>query len=445
MLLIVRGIIWYGLYLFLILLPIGMAAVAAPARAAQSFLVEVAVGAGFIGFSLMALEFALITRFEAADAPFGEDSLQLFHNIMGTVALGFILAHPILLILSGYPAACWINPISSCANLSTQTAFLSVVILILLIGTSIWRKQLRIKYEPWRVFHGIFALVVIFSALVHIVIIGRYTSTFAMQVVWLIYSVLVLVLIVWYKIWTPLNNWERPWRVLENREERGSAHTLVLEPDGHKGFSFLPGQFSWIITGKTPFSLLQHPISMSSMADIEPVGTVSFTIKSLGDWSGEKIPALKPGDKLWLDGPHGVFSMDREQAMGYVFIAGGVGITPLYSMLQTMLEREDVRPVLLFYGATDSESMTYREELTALAEQMDNLQVIPVFSEPEDGWGGDTGFIREEILKKYLPKQYKRFKYLICGPKPLMDAMEEALPSLGVPRTRVLSERFDMV
>jgi predicted ferric reductase len=109
MLLIVRGIIWYGLYLFLILLPIGMAAVAAPARAAQSFLVEVAVGAGFIGFSLMALEFALITRFEAADAPFGEDSLQLFHNIMGTVALGFILTHPILLILSGYPAACWIS------------------------------------------------------------------------------------------------------------------------------------------------------------------------------------------------------------------------------------------------------------------------------------------------------------------------------------------------
>ena len=89
--------------------------------------------------------------------------------------------------------------------------------------------------------------------------------------------------------------------------------------------------------------------------------------------------------------------------------------------------------------------MTYREELAALAERMDNLQVIPVFNEPEDGWEGETGFISEEILKKYLPKQHKRFKYLICGPKPLMDAMEEALPNLGVPRTRVLSERFDMV
>ena len=82
------------------------------------------------------------------------------------------------------------------------------------------------------------------------------------------------------------------------------------------------------------------------------------------------VPAIKPGDKLWLDGPHGVFSMDREQAMGYVFIGGGIGITPLYSMLQTMAGREDVRPVLLFYGAPNSETMTFREELVALSEQM---------------------------------------------------------------------------
>ena len=61
MLLIVRGIIWYGLYLFLILLPLITAAISNPTRAAQPFLVEVAVAAGFIGFSIMSLEFALIS------------------------------------------------------------------------------------------------------------------------------------------------------------------------------------------------------------------------------------------------------------------------------------------------------------------------------------------------------------------------------------------------
>ena len=187
-----------------------------------------------------------------------------------------------------------------------------------------------------------------------------------------------------------------------------------------------------------------HPISMSSNGDIPEDGIVTFTIKDLGDWSGQTVPVMKPGDTLWLDGPHGVFSMEREQAMGYVFIGGGVGITPLYSMLQTMASREDVRPVVLFYGGQDKESLTFREELDALSEQM-NLKVVYVLSDPEKDWSGETGYITGEIMQRYLPKQYKRFMFMICGPKALMDAMEQAIPDLGVPWEHVLTERFDMI
>ena len=233
--------------------------------------------------------------------------------------------------------------------------------------------------------------------------------------------------------------------MVENRVERGDARTIVLKPQGHKGFSFHPGQFAWIKLGKTPFGMGQHPISLSSMGDIDDGGTVAFTIKNLGDWSGEQIPAVQPGDRVWLDGPHGVFTMDREQAMGYVFIGGGIGITPLYSMLQTMVEREDVRPVYLFYGARDLETMTFYDELLALTEQLSNMHFIPVLSGPSDDWEGETGFVNAEIMEKYLPRQYKHYKYLICGPGPLMDAMEAALPEVGVPQHNVLTERFDMI
>jgi ferredoxin-NADP reductase len=132
--------------------------------------------------------------------------------------------------------------------------------------------------------------------------------------------------------------------------------------------------------------------------------------------------------------------------MGYVFIGGGIGITPLYSMLQTMVERDDVRPVLLFYGVQDREGMTFREELEALeASKKLNFQFVPVLAAPQENWQGERGFINAEIMKRYLPRQYKRFLYLICGPGPLMDAMEQALPELGVPPESVLTERFDMV
>jgi len=444
MTMIVRGALWFGLYFFLILLPLATAAISSPARVAPSFIVELGVGAGFVGLALMCLEFALISRTKAAAQAFGEDALQLFHNLMGMAALGFLIAHPVLLFISGYPAQCWLNPLAGCANVATRTASLALYVLVVLVGLSIWRKKLGIKYELWQVTHGLFALFVLIAAMVHIFIVGRYTTTPIMKAVWLMYAILVTALLLYYKILLPILNWNKTWEVVENRLERGDSRTLVLQPVGHKGFSFQPGQFSWLKTGRTPFGLGQHPISMSSSGDVESGDQVAFTIKDLGDWSGQEVTALEPGDTMWLDGPHGVFSMDREQGMGYVFVGGGIGITPLYSMLQTMVEREDVRPVLLFYGGSNWESLTFREELDDLAGQM-NLQIIHVLSQPPTSWEGESGYVTGEVMKGYLPKQYKRFVYFVCGPEPLMDAMEKVLPELGIPAQNVHTERFDMV
>lgn len=440
----VRGIIFFGLYFFLITLPLDLALLSNTTRVPKPFLIEVAIGAGFIGFSLMAMEFALISRIEAAAQPFGEDSLQLFHNIMGVVALGLLLFHPIVLVLNGYPADCWLNPFADCGNLATTTASLALYALLLLVITSIWQKRLRIPYEIWQVMHGLLALFILIASMFHIFILGRYTSTALMKGMWLLYAILVVSLILYYKIITPLLRWNKRWRVVENREERGDSRTLTLEPDGHDDFSFEPGQFAWIKSGTTPFGIGQHPISFSSSGDVPPGGQVRFTIKNLGDWSGEQVPAIQPGDRMWIDGPHGVLSSDREQGMGYILVGGGIGITPLYSMCQTMAERGDARPVVLFYGGEDWGSLTFREELEQMGDSLD-LTIIYVLARPDDGWEGETGFINQDIIKRYLPEQYKRFVYFVCGPKPLMDAMEEALPALGVPSDKVFSERFGMV
>ena len=153
---------------------------------------------------------------------------------------------------------------------------------------------------------------------------------------------------------------------------------------------------------------------------------------------------MQPGAVVEVYAPTGSFCLEENSEKPVVLIAGGVGITPLYAMLQTMAIRQDVRPVYLFYGAADSESMTLKHELEALADIL-NLTLVPVLSDPEEGWEGETGYINAEIMGKYVPWQYKWFKYLICGPKPLMDVMEETLPALGIPAENVLTERFDMI
>jgi len=440
----VRGIIFFGIYSFLITLPLSTALASNPSRVQGSFAIELAVGAGFIGLSLMALEFALISRIRAAAQPFGQDALQIFHNIMGVVALALLLIHPLLLIISGYPANCWLNPFAACGNLATRTASLALYALIFLIASSIWRKTFRLPYEVWQVMHGVLAIFILVSAMFHIFILGRYSSTNLMKAMWLMYAIIVIGLILWYKIILPLTRWNKAWQVVVNKAERGDSHTLVLRPLKHAGITFEPGQYAWIKKGKTPFGIGQHPISFSSNGDVPPGGEISFTIKNLGDWSGKLVPTIQPGDRMWVDGPYGVLSSDREQGMGYVLIAGGIGITPLYSMCQTMAEREDVRPVLLFYGINDLESAIFKEELDELATKM-NLQIIYVLNNPHESWDGETGYVDAEVLKRYLPKQYKHYVYFVCGPEPLMDAMDQALPALGVPSENVLSERFGMV
>jgi predicted ferric reductase len=218
----------------------------------------------------------------------------------------------------------------------------------------------------------------------------------------------------------------------------------VIEPVGHQGFRFDPGQFGWIAVGRSPFAITQHPFSFSSAADPPPGGPVAMTIKAAGDFT-KTVPDVTPGTRVYLDGPHGVFSMDRRQAPGYVFIAGGVGVTPLYSMLLTMREREDVRPVTLFYASATWDDVVFRDELAELSESMPNLRVVHVLERPPEGWTGESGYITPDVLRRHLPSQYRRYEYLICGSSAMMDAMEKALTGVGVPFRQVSTERFDMV
>ena len=99
---------------------------------------------------------------------------------------------------------------------------------------------------------------------------------------------------------------------------------------------------------------------------------------------------MKPGARAWVDGPHGVFTIDREEGAGYGLIGGGVGITPLRAMVLALEERGDVRPVVLFYGVTSEADLTYEEELAELDRRMDNLTVVRVLSKPGDDWAGRT-------------------------------------------------------
>lgn len=438
---VLSGLTWVFFYVLFCIAPL-LLALGHPSSTGRSFLIDFSVALGFVGLSVLALQFVLIARFKVVAAPFGIDALLKFHIQVTFVALIFVVAHPLLLFIADAQYLALLNPLT--APWRARFAVLSVVALLVLIGLSMWRKRLRLRYEVWKLTHGLIAVAVVLFGLLHASLVGYFVTGTLRHLLFEGYIGILIFLLVWVRLVSPLMRLRRPWQVVEVKPERGKTTTLTIAPLGHHGFRFKPGQFGWIAIGRSPFSITQHPFSFSSAADTQPGDAISMTIKTAGDFT-ETVSRVETGTRVYVDGPHGVFSMDQRQGPGYVLVAGGVGVTPMYSMLLTMLEREDVRPVTLFYASANWDEVVLREELAQLSDRMPNFRLIHVLGTPPSDWDGEAGRITADMLRRRLPAQYRRYEFLICGSTPMMDAMEEALAQVGVPYSQVSSERFDMI
>jgi ferredoxin-NADP reductase len=115
-------------------------------------------------------------------------------------------------------------------------------------------------------------------------------------------------------------------------------------------------------------------------------------------------------------------------------------------MLVTMKAREDVRPVTLLYASQRWEDVIFREQLEELDRTMPNLRVVHVLAEASSEWAGETGLIDADIVARHVPERfYRRYEFFACGAPAMLDAMETLLLSLGVPASRLNTERFDFV
>ena len=428
-----RAVVVVIAYLGAVLAPLVFAVIGA-SQPQHGFWTDFSVALGFVGLAMMGLEFALVARFRPVAAPFGQDALLQFHREIGYVGLAFILVHFAI-------SAHW-NELTLTkalhAPLLVWFGMAALLSLIVLIATSLWRRRLRLSYEVWHVVHTVLALVLVLGALLHVFFVDEYVSSLWKQILWGLMSVAFIGLLAWVRVVKPRR--AQPWRLERVVAERGDTTTLVLKPPPAVDFHFEPGQFGWFAIGRSPFSITQHPFSFSSSAER---GEVELAVKALGDFTST-VGALEPGTTVYVDGPHGVFSIDQDEGPGFGLIAGGVGIAGLISMVRTLADRGDVRPVVLFYANREWEGVAFREELETLAQRLE-LTVVHVLEHAPDGWDGETGYVTAELLSRHLPAGHRRFQYFICGPDPMMDAAEAALAELGVPAGRVHTERFDMV
>jgi predicted ferric reductase len=393
---------------------------------------------GYAGLSMMGIQFTLTARFRRATAPFGIDLIYYFHRYLAVIGFLLILAH-VVLVMALYPQAGGsADPREAPWYMTAGRA--AVLLFAVVIVSSLWRKQLRIGYDGWRLWHGILSTVALLLSVAHVVGSAHYLNEPLKRWVWIALALFWVGLIVWVRLVRPWLVLRRPWRVVEVRREAGRTWTLALEPEGHEGLEYHPGQFAWLSLGRSPYALKEHPFSIASAPG---AARLEFAIKELGDFTS-RIGETPVGQVGYVDGPYGNFSIDRHpRAAGYVFIAGGVGAAPVISMLRALARRGDRRPHVLFYGNRVLEIAAFREELDALAERLD-LRIVHVLTEPPPDWQGESGYVDRGVLDRHLPANRGELQYFVCGPTPMIRLAEESLHALGVPLSRVHSEIFDL-
>lgn len=433
-----KALLWSGLYLLLIATALLIARIDHQ-HESRGFWIEFGVGLGFAGLAVMGLQFVLTARFRTIAAPFGLDELLHFHRQAGFIATWLIAGHVVVLFAADPSYLSFLDPRINTPRALSLSGL--IIILSLLIFLTLRRKKTGLSYEWWRATHGLFALIVTLIGLAHILMVGFYISELWQQLVWIGMTGGATLLLLQARLVKPLLMKRQPYQVSSVRRENERVYTLEIVPQGHAGMRFEAGQFVWLTLGDSPFTLQQHPFTISSSPDLK--SHYELTIKESGDFT-RMAADTTPGTGAFLEGPYGTFVLPEKADPLTVMIAGGIGITPFASMLRTAGLRNDRRPFLLFYGNDTLQKAIFLDELKELKNHL-VLQLVEVLEHPPEEWAGERGVIDRELLLRHLPEDPVRTRYYLCGPGPMMDAIEPSLRNLGVPMEQIHSERFEIV
>jgi len=401
---------------------------------------ELSLATGLVALSLLVIAYVLPKRVRALSRCLGIDVVLGVHRLVGLSALAFAFTH-IVTVLATDPSNLALLDLTSAPPRARAAVVASVAMLVLVV-TSVWRRRLIRRYETWRALHIALAVTAVVLVGLHVWWLRHLELQPRFRWWFLALAAVVVAASVRRWVWRPLSAWRRPYVVDAVRRESPTVTTLVLKPSGHRGMRrYRPGQFAWIGLGSRPMGFEEHPFTIASAP--RRSGKIEFTIKQLGDFSGS-IAEVAVGDKVWVDGPHGAFSPDHHRSRGLVLIAGGVGITPMISVLRDLAVRGDQRDHLLFVSARALEELLFREEITELAGKL-RLEVVELLNEPHEGWTGRTGFLDAQTLAAHLPRRRERLDFFICGPPPMVTGVTTSLRSLGVAYQHIHTEKFDFV
>jgi ferredoxin-NADP reductase len=239
--------------------------------------------------------------------------------------------------------------------------------------------------------------------------------------------------------------WSGRLRVSRTFQETPNVKTFrLMNPlGGVLPFAYLPGQFL-TVTVAPDGKPVKRSYTIASSPTQHDYAEITVKHEEPGQVSGFLHNRVREGDLLEVSGPSGAFTFTGRECKCILLIGGGVGITPMMSVIRYLTDRAWSGDMYLLYVVHAPSDIIFREELEYLPHRHPNLRVVVTVSHPEGtDWKGTTGRITKELIVESVPDVASRYVH-ICGPVPMMEAVKKVLAELGVPMERVKTEAFGL-
>lgn len=206
-----------------------------------------------------------------------------------------------------------------------------------------------------------------------------------------------------------------------------------------EGWDFKPGQF---LTVRVMIDGKPHVRCYSISSAPHTRGYLEISVRQQGLVSGTLHATVRAGATLTISRPAGQFVYPADDVRPLALIAGGVGITPLLSMLRHAAATDPLRPVTLLYSVRTQFDLAFSNELRVLAERHPHLGVVMTLTQPAASSPWLTGMIDAAMIRQYVPAPAHTI-FCLCGPPLMIEAMRTVLDGLGVPPSQVRYELFN--
>lgn len=295
----------------------------------------------------------------------------------------------------------------SLSHLGKTFGSLSLYLFIALIIIAIIAKKLN--YERWKLIHK-FMIVAYAFGIYHYYANSTYSPlSISIFSIWMdIMNFIGIISAVYSVLFYELAAFRYKFRI-EKLQYVGTGALEITGVPISRGINFKPGQFAFLKIKGDKNKFTSHPFTISSAPGVEKI---QFTIKALGDHTRVLADTLKVGDKFAVAGPHGKFNY-KEGSKRQVWIAGGIGITPFRSFLESGVEKD--YSIDFFYAYNNEEEGFYVEELKKANSSNVRLHLLN---------SKKQGFLTVDEISKQVNSE-EAIDVYFCGPKPMRDTLKK--------------------